>query len=174
MCVWFSLYLSVWLNWYAYGTWYKIGTWNLLLAQKFFWLVFRLYWHWMHIGCDCNNLYLFVIMVFPEGKIVTLLPWGTQFSHTFFISVYTHFFQTSKGMLFLCYLEAFLVIHFSHAVRNCRLILFNMEYPLEVIRSLLCNLAWVKQFLNNCTFYLSVWNTVSSFWPFKIVGITGI
>jgi hypothetical protein len=30
---------------------------------------------------------------------MTLLTWGTQFSHTFFIPAYKHFFQTREGVL---------------------------------------------------------------------------
>jgi len=42
-----------------------------------------------------------------EGNhdFATLLPWGTQFSHTFLIPVYKHFFQTSKGVLYFVILK---------------------------------------------------------------------
>jgi len=109
------------------------------------------------LGVSVTTLNFFVFMVIPEEEIMTLLPWGTQFSYTFFIPVYKHFFQTSEGMLFFVILKVFPIIHFLQAVRNCHLIILKMEYPLEVLRSLLCNLAWVKQLVNNCTFYLSVW-----------------
>jgi hypothetical protein len=34
-----------------------------------------------------------IFMVIPEKEIMTLLPWGTQFPHIFFIPVYKHFFS---------------------------------------------------------------------------------
>jgi len=41
-------------------------------------------------------------------------------------------------MLFFVILKVFPIIHFLQAVRNCHLIILKMEYPLEVLRSLLC------------------------------------
>ena len=58
----------------------------------------------------------------------------------------------------------FPITHFVQAVRNCHLIILKMVYPLELIRSLLFNLAWVKQLVNICNFDLSVWGAVVAQW----------
>ena len=51
------------------------------------------------------------------------------------------FSRQVKVCYFLCYFEVLSIIPFVRAVRNCHLIMLNLEYPLKVIRSLLCNLA---------------------------------
>jgi len=63
-------------------------------------------------------------------------------SHIHFSFLFTKIFSRQVYVcVIFCSIEVFPFIHFSQAVRNCHLIILKMEYPLEVIRSLLCNLA---------------------------------